>query len=92
LGNLTAPFKIENFGKERSIVYIKGMSQNGNNPINCQATVKQGAPVILELVWGNYEYIVLRGGTVRRGTFFINQPFKATMRIFKDKIQIGPFP
>jgi hypothetical protein len=92
LGNLTAPFKIENFGKDRSTVYINGMSQNGNNPINCQATVKQGLPVFLELAWGNYQYIVLRGTTVRRGSFFINQSTKATMRIFKDKIQIGEFP
>ena len=92
MGNLTAPFKFENFGNEKSIVYLKGVSPNGNNPISCQTTVKQGVPITIDLVWGNYEYIVLRGGTVRRGTFFINQPTKATMRIYKDKIQIGPFP
>jgi hypothetical protein len=92
LGNLTAPFKIENFGKEKSTIYINGISQNGNNPINCQATIKQGVPVFFELAWGKYQYIVLRGGTVRRGSFFINQPTKATMRIFKDKIQFGEFP
>jgi hypothetical protein len=92
LGKLTAPFKIENFGKEKSIIYINGMSQNSNNPVNCQISVKQGIPITIELAWGNYEYIVLRGGTVRRGSFFINQSNKATMQIFADKIRIGEFP
>ncbi len=92
LGMLTAPFKIENFGKVSATVHIKGTSQNGNYPISCQAIVKQGRPVLFTLMWGNYEYIVFRGATTTRGSFFINQPYKATMRIFKDKIQIGPFP
>jgi hypothetical protein len=88
----TAPFKIENYGKDKATVHINGISYNGNHPISCQAIVKQGRPVFLTLSWGNYEYIIIRGTTTRRGSFFINQPFKATMRIFKDKIQIGPFP
>ena len=92
LGMLTALFKIENFGKERATVHIKGVSRNGNYPISCQAIVKQGKPVFFELMWGNYEYIVFHGATTSSGSFFINQPVKATMRIFKDKIQIGPFP
>jgi hypothetical protein len=87
-----APFKIENFGQEKATVQIKGMSKNGNYPIYCQKIVKQGRPVFLTLMWGDYEYIVTRGTTVRSGSFFINQSYKATMRIFKDKIQIGPFP
>jgi hypothetical protein len=92
LGNLTAPFKIENFGKEKSIIYLNGMSQNGNNPVNCQITVKQGIPITIELAFGNYDYIVLRGGTVRRGSFVVDAPTKATMQIFADKIRIGEFP
>lgn len=92
VGMLTAPFKIENFGKERATVHIKGVSQNGNYPIACQAIVKQGKPVFLELMLGNYEYIVFRGATTTRGTFFINKGTKATMRIFADKIQFGEFP
>jgi hypothetical protein len=92
LSVLTAPFKVENFGKDQATVHIKGVSRNGNYPITCQATVKQGRPAFFTLVWGNYEYIVFRGGAARRGTFIVNQDFKATMRIFKDKIQIGEFP
>lgn len=92
LGNLTAPFKIENFGKDKSIIYLNGMSQNGNNPVNCQITVKQGIPITIDLAWGNYDYIVLRGGTVRRGSFVVDAPTKATMQIFADKIRIGEFP
>jgi hypothetical protein len=92
LGALTALFKIENFGKDRAMVIIKGASRNGNYSLYCQAVVKQGKPVFLTLAWGNYEYLVLRGSTTRRGNFYINQPYKSTMRVFKDKIQIGPFP
>jgi hypothetical protein len=92
LSPLTAPFKVENFGKDKATVHIKGGSRNGNYPITCQATVKQGRPVFFTLAWGNYEYIVFRGGAARRGTFIVNQPYKATMQIFKDKIRIGPFP
>jgi hypothetical protein len=92
LGNFTAPFKIENFGKDKSTIYLKGISPNGNHPISCQIQVKQGVPIIIELVFGDYEYIVLRAGTIRRGTFFINKPTKATMQIFADKIRLGEFP
>jgi hypothetical protein len=89
--DLIAQFKIENFGKDRATVYINGKSRNGNYPIYCRHIVKQGVPVIIELMLGDYEYIVTRGGTTRRGSFFINQTNKATMRIFQDKIQIGEF-
>lgn len=91
LGPLTAPFKIENFGKAGSTVYIKGVSKNGDHPILCQVIVKRGKPVTLTLMLGNFEYTVFRGSTIRTGTFFINKPDKSTMRIFDDKIQIGPF-
>ena len=91
LGPLTAQFKIENFGKEGSTVYIKGLSKNGDHPITCQVIVKRGKPVILTLMFGDFEYIVFRGSTTRTGSFFINKPDKSTMRIFNDKIQIGPF-
>ena len=91
LGTHTAPFKIENFGKTKSTVFIKGTSKNGNYTISCQAVVKQGLPVTFELIWGNYVYIVQRGSTTSRGSFFINQSDKATMQVLKDKIRIGPF-
>jgi hypothetical protein len=92
LNGPTALFKIENLGKGNATVHIKGGSRNGNYPIVCQAIVKQGKPAFFTLMWGNYEYVVFRGGASRSGSFFINQSFKATMRIFKDKLQIGPFP
>ena len=92
LGALTSPFKIENFGKERASVHLQGLSRNGNYVINCQASVKQGVPIMFTLVWGDYEYIVFRSGLTWRGTFSINQEMKLTMRVFKDKVQIGEFP
>lgn len=92
VGALTAPFKIENFGKEKALIHLKGMSLNGNNPVSCQASVRQGLPVIFELAWGHYEYVIFRGSSTRSGTLFINEPVKITMRIFSDKIQIGEFP
>jgi len=91
LGPLTAPFKFENYGKESSTVYLKGISKNGDHPIACQIIVKKGKPVLLTLMYGDYEYTVFRGSTTRKGTFFINKSDKSTMRIFNDKIQIGPF-
>jgi hypothetical protein len=87
----TAEFKLENFGGEKSTVYINGISRNGNHPIYCTYIVKQGLPISLTLMWGDYDYRIERGSTTRFGTFFINDDDKATMRIFKDKIQIGPF-
>jgi hypothetical protein len=92
LGVLTSPFKIENFGKVRASVHLTGLSRNGNYPITCQASVKQGVPVMFTLVWGNYEYIVFRGSLIERGTFSITQEMKLTMRVFADKVQIGEFP
>ena len=91
LGAHTAPFKIENIGKTKSTVYLKGTSKNGNYTVTCQATVKQGVPVTFELIFGNYVYMVQRGSITTRGSFFINQPDKATMQVFKDKVRIGPF-
>jgi len=90
--DLTAPFKIENFGRDKATVFINGKNRNGNNPIYCRQVVKQGLPVTITLMFGDYDYIVMRGSTTMRGSFFVNQPDKATMRIYKDKIQIGPFP
>jgi hypothetical protein len=88
----TAPFKIENLWKEKATVYINGVSRNGNYPIYCRKIISQGAATIITLMWGDYEYIVLCGSKTSRGSFFINQPNKATMRILEDKIQIGEFP
>jgi hypothetical protein len=88
----TAPFKIENFGTKKANVNINGTSRNGNYVIYCSLAVKQGIPVTLELMWGNYVYLVARGTKTSRGSFFINTSDKATMQVFKDKIRIGPFP
>ena len=88
----TAPFKIEVLGVKKANVNINGTSRNGNYVIYCSLTVKQGIPVIIELMWGNYVYLVARGSKTSRGSFFINASDKATMRVFKDKIRIGPFP
>jgi hypothetical protein len=87
----TAPFKVEVFGVKRANVNINGTSRNGNYVIYCSLTVKQGVPVFLELMWGNYVYLVARGTTTSRGSFFINSFDKATMQVFKDKIKIGPY-
>jgi hypothetical protein len=88
----TAPFKIDVLGIKKANVNINGTSRNGNYVIYCSLTVKQGLPVTLELMWGNYVYLVARGTKTSRGSFFINASDKATMRVYKDKIKIGPFP
>jgi hypothetical protein len=87
-----APFKIEVFGVKKANVNINGTSRNGNFVIYCSLVVKQGKPVMLDLMWGNYVYLVARGTKTSRGSFFINNPDKATMQVFKDKIKIGPYP
>lgn len=88
----TAPFKIENFETRKANVNINGTSRNGNYSIYCSFIVKQGIPVIIELMWGNYVYLVARGSKTSRGSFFINSSDKATMQVYKNKIKIGPFP
>lgn len=88
----TAPFKIEIFETKKANVNINGTSRNGNYVIYCSLVVKQGKPVILELMWGDYVYLVARGSKTSRGSFFINNSDKATMRVYKDKIKIGPYP
>jgi hypothetical protein len=88
----TAPFKIEIFETKKANVNINGTSRNGNYVIYCSLIVKQGKPVILELMWGNYVYLVARGSRTSRGSFFINTEDKATMQVYKDKIKIGPYP
>jgi len=92
LGTLTSQFKIENFGKITATVHLKGVSKNGNNIVACQLTIKQGKPVLLTLMFGDFTYTIFRGSTTFSGSFFINQPNKATMRISDDKVQIGEFP
>jgi hypothetical protein len=87
----TAPFKVEVFGVKKANVNINGTSRNGNYVIYCSFTIKQGIPVFIELMWGNYVYLVSRGTTTSRGSFFINSFDKATMQVFRDKIKIGPY-
>ena len=88
----TAPFKIEILMTKKANVNINGTSRNGNYIIYCSLIVKQGKPVTLELMWGNYVYLVARGSKTSRGSFFINTSDKATMRVYKQKIKIGPYP
>ena len=88
----TAPFKIENLGTKKANVNINGTSRNGNYFIYCSLNVKLGKPVTIDLMWGNYVYLVARGSKTSRGSFFINTSDKATMQVLKDKIRIGPFP
>ncbi len=87
----TAPFKIEVFGMSKATVYINGTSRNGNYTVYCTEVVKPGLPASIILMWGDYTYMIESGSSTRRGSFFINDDDKATMRIFKDKIQLGPF-
>jgi len=88
----TAPFKIEVLGAKKANININGTSRNGNYVIYCSLTVKQGIPVIIELMWGKYVYLVSRDTKTTRGNFFINNYDKATMLVYKDKIKIGPYP
>ncbi len=89
----TAPFKIEARTNKKVVVYINGISRNGNHPIYCTEIVKQGLPKLLTLMWGDYTYMVQIGDRItKRGTFFVNDSDKATMQVFEDKIRIGPFP
>jgi hypothetical protein len=89
----TAPFKLEAHTAQKVVVYINGLSRNGNHPIYCSYVVRRGLPKILTLMWGKYTYLVHVGDkTTRSGDFFINDSDKATMRVYNDKIQIGPFP
>ena len=89
----TAPFKVEARTDRRVEVYINGVSRNGNYPIHCAEVVRQGVPAFITLMWGDYTYIVQIGGKrTLQGSFFINNPDKATMRVFEDKVAIGPFP
>jgi len=88
----TAPFKLEARTNKRVTIFINGVSRNGNHPIYCTEVVRQGVPRFLTLMWGDYTYRVQIGDrTTMFGDFFINNPDKATMRVFEDKIQIGPF-
>ena len=87
----TAPFKLEVFGNRKATVFINGTSRNGDHTVYCTEVVKQGLPVEMELMWGDYTYMIQMGTSTRKGSFFINDDDKATMRIFPDKIQIGPF-
>jgi hypothetical protein len=89
----TAPFKIEVLQtNKRAEVYINGVSRNGNDTIYCSERIRQGLPKILTLMWGDYTYRVQIGSKTMLGSFFINNEDKATMRIFEDRIAIGPFP
>lgn len=89
----TAPFKLEAHTNRRVVVYINGTSRNGNYPIYCSYIVRQGVPIILTLMWGDYTYMIQVGGRgTLNGSFFINDDDKATMRIYEDRVQIGPFP
>jgi hypothetical protein len=92
LSSLTAPFKIENLGKEVASVDLKGLSKNGNKPITCHAEIEAGQSVIMRLMFGDYTYIVYHDSGNDSGSFFINQTNKATMRILVDRIQLGEFP
>ena len=87
----TAPFKLEVYGNRKATVFINGTSRNGDHTVYCTEVVKQGLPVEMELMWGDYTYMIQMGTSTRKGSFFINDDDKATMRIFADKIQIGPF-
>jgi hypothetical protein len=89
----TAPLKIENITNKKVTVYINGASRNGNFPIYCTEFVKQGIPVFITLMWGNYTYMVqFEGKTTLTGSFFINDFDKGTMQIFRDKVRIGTYP
>ncbi len=90
VGNM-APFKIEVHSTIKATVFINGTSRNGDHTVYCTEVVKQGLPVEIDLMWGNYTYMIQMGASTRNGSFFINDDDKATMRIFSDKIQIGPF-
>jgi hypothetical protein len=88
----TTPFKVEVFGTKKANVNINGTDRTGNYVIYCSFVVKQGVPVFIELMWGNYTYLVARGSKTSGGNFKINTSDKTTMQVFKDKIRIGEYP
>jgi len=92
LGEHIGVFKIENFGKEGTTVFIDRLTKDDDYPITCQIDIKQNKPVTLTLTYGNYEYSIVRGKSTRSGNFYIDKPDKSTMRIYDDKILIGPYP
>ena len=91
--NFSAPFKIENQTPNKIAVFINGVTKTGEHPVNCSYTLKGHDVVIFTIWWGDYTYLVqIPGRTTYQGSFWVNDSDKATMRVTKKGIQIGPFP
>jgi hypothetical protein len=91
--NFSAPFKIENMTPNRISVFINGVTRTGEHPVNCSYNLKAHSVVIFTIWWGDYTYLVqITGRTTYQGSFWVNDTDKATMRVTKKGIQIGPFP
>jgi len=91
--NFSAPFKIENQTPNKISVFINGVTKPGEHPVHCSYTIKNHDNVIFTIWWGDYTYLVqIPGRTTYQGSFWVNDTDKATMRVTKQGIQIGPFP
>ncbi len=89
--SLTAPFKLENYGKVTATVYINGTTTEGDHTVSCSYSVEPGGSTIFTIWFGKYSYWVEAKKTYS-GTFFVNDSDKATMQITEKGIKIGPFP
>jgi hypothetical protein len=91
--NSEAPFKIENMTPQRVSVFINGVTKTGEHPIHCSYDLKGHSDVIFTIWWGDYTYMVqVTGKTSYQGSFWVNNDDKATMRVTKQGIRLGPFP
>ena len=88
-----APFKIENFTTSIVVVYINGVTRNGDFTLNCSEALDKNDTAFFTLPFGTYKYTVQIGSKKTiQGGFYINDTDKATMQVYDTKIKIGPFP
>jgi hypothetical protein len=91
--NSTAPFKIENLTPKSVSVFINGVTRTGEHPIHCSYDLRGHTDIIFTIWWGDYTYLVqVAGKTSYTGSFWVNAVDKATMRVTKQGIRLGPFP
>lgn len=82
-------FRFENDTKTSAEVYLHGVSLNGDKTVDCSYTVT--ASFNTEIIFGNYDYMVVVGNRTMTGSFIIVNDDKTTMRIFDKKVAIqGP--
>ncbi len=82
-------FRFESNTKASAEVYLHGVSLNGNKVVDCSYTVT--ASFNTQIIFGDYDYIVVVGNKTMTGSFNILSDDKTTMRIFDKKVVVvGP--